>query len=114
MDAKRAVTTLHTKEFMVDSKEVFIGSFNFDARSANLNTECGVIIRDSQLTDEMSKKLLDKLPSQAFEVFLNKNGRLRWRTTENGREMIYKREPQASFTQNILGNLARIVPKSQL
>jgi putative cardiolipin synthase len=114
VDAKKAVTTLHTKEFMVDSKEAFIGSFNFDPRSAKLNTECGVIIRDSELTDQLSQQLLDKLPTQTFELFLNEQGRLRWRTTDNNEQSVFNREPQTSFMQRVLGNLARIVPKSQL
>jgi putative cardiolipin synthase len=43
--ASGAKATLHTKAFIVDRKELFIGSFNFDPRSANINTELGVIIR---------------------------------------------------------------------
>jgi len=114
VDASKAVTTLHTKEFMVDDQEVVIGSFNFDPRSAKLNTECGVIIRDRELTKQMSQQVLAKLSTQTFEVFLNKNGMLRWRSMDNGKETICKREPQSSFTQRVLGNLARILPKSQL
>ncbi|AHG66128.1 putative phospholipase D [Advenella mimigardefordensis DPN7] len=34
-------SSLHAKTFAVDHKRVFIGSFNFDPRSANLNTEMG-------------------------------------------------------------------------
>ena len=114
VDASRAVTTLHTKVFMVDDQELFIGSFNFDPRSARLNTECGVIIRDRELTEQFSQQVLAKLSTQTFEVFLNENGRLRWRSTDNGKETICNWEPQTSFTQRVLGNLARIVPKSQL
>ena len=44
-----AEASLHTKAFIVDEEHVFIGSFNFDPRSANLNTEMGVIINDPEL-----------------------------------------------------------------
>ena len=38
MAASGAKATLHTKAFIVDRSETFIGSFNFDPRSANINT----------------------------------------------------------------------------
>jgi len=47
--ASGAKATLHTKAFIVDRREMFIGSFNFDPRSANNNTELGVIIRSPEL-----------------------------------------------------------------
>jgi putative cardiolipin synthase len=38
---------LHAKTLVVDGAVVFIGTFNLDPRSENLNTEVGVIIRDA-------------------------------------------------------------------
>src|SRR5690606_16191916 len=35
---------LHAKTFTADGRRVFIGSFNFDPRSAHLNTELGFVI----------------------------------------------------------------------
>ena len=46
VDASEARSTLHTKAYIVDRREVFIGSFNFDPRSMYINTEMGVIIKD--------------------------------------------------------------------
>jgi putative cardiolipin synthase len=43
---KRPVFGLHAKTMVVDSKTVFIGTFNLDPRSENLNTEVGVVIHD--------------------------------------------------------------------
>jgi len=114
VDASKARTTLHTKEFVVDNQELFIGSFNFDPRSINLNTECGVIIRDQTLAEDFARAVSEKLPTQTFEVFLNEKGKLRWRTMDNGKPTICTKEPQASFSQRMLGWLARLVPKSQL
>ncbi|HEV7508947.1 MAG TPA: phospholipase D family protein [Thermoanaerobaculia bacterium] len=45
----KPVAALHAKTLVVDSKLVFIGTFNLDPRSENLNTEAGVIIRDEAL-----------------------------------------------------------------
>jgi cardiolipin synthase C len=46
---KVPVFALHAKTLVVDSKIVFIGTFNLDPRSENLNTEAGVIIRNAAL-----------------------------------------------------------------
>ena len=37
---------VHGKSLVVDRKIAFVGSHNFDPRSFNLNTECGVLIED--------------------------------------------------------------------
>ena len=39
-----AGSSLHAKTFAVDGERVFVGSFNFDPRSAQLNTEMGLVI----------------------------------------------------------------------
>jgi cardiolipin synthase C len=46
---KRPIVGLHAKTLVVDSKVVFIGTYNLDPRSQNLNTEVGVIIRNEAL-----------------------------------------------------------------
>lgn len=46
---KSPVFSLHAKTIVIDSKTVYIGTFNFDPRSENLNTEVGVIIHDEAL-----------------------------------------------------------------
>jgi putative cardiolipin synthase len=43
------VFALHAKTMVVDSATVYIGTFNLDPRSENLNTEVGVIIRNDAL-----------------------------------------------------------------
>ncbi|MBT8146150.1 MAG: hypothetical protein KJN90_04810 [Gammaproteobacteria bacterium] len=56
--------TLHTKAFIIDEQDFFIGSFNFDPRSANLNTESGVIIHSPPLAEAMLTLVADALPQQ--------------------------------------------------
>ena len=60
--ASGAKATLHTKAFLVDRKELFIGSLNFDPRSANLNTESGVLIRSRQMAEMFGSDLDAELP----------------------------------------------------
>jgi putative cardiolipin synthase len=114
IDASGARATLHTKAFIVDDREVFIGSFNFDPRSADLNTELGVIIRDPELALIYAVLLEEALPEQTFQVFLNEDGKLRWRGYEDGKETVYDKEPETTWGQRAMAWFARIIPKSQL
>jgi putative cardiolipin synthase len=114
VDASGAKATLHTKAFIVDDKEVFIGSFNFDPRSADLNTELGVIIRDPELALIYAVLIDEALRDQAFEVFLNEDSKVRWRGYRHGEEIIYDKEPETTWGQRFSAWFARILPKSQL
>jgi putative cardiolipin synthase len=114
VNASGARATLHTKAFIVDDKETFIGSFNFDPRSANINTELGVIIRDPELAHVFTVLVKEALPRQTFEVFLNEEGKLRWRGFKDGEEIIYDKEPETTWGERTRAWFARILPKSQL
>jgi cardiolipin synthase C len=110
MAAGGAKATLHTKAFIVDRREIFIGSFNFDPRSANINTELGVIIRSPEMADQSAELIETKLAGQTYEVFLNEKGKLRWRGLENGQEVILDKEPQTTWSQRFAAGFMRILP----
>jgi len=113
--ASGAKATLHTKAFLVDRETIFIGSFNFDPRSANLNTESGVIIHSAKMGEEFGNNVDAAFKSQTWELFLNEDGKLRWRGYEDGQEVIYDKEPQSTWTQRFVAGFIRILPvKSQL
>lgn len=65
---------LHAKSMVLDKKTTVIGTFNLDPRSANLNTECFVIVHNKQLTDSvlvgMEKEFL---PENSWETTLKSN-----------------------------------------
>jgi putative cardiolipin synthase len=105
-----AKATLHTKAFIIDRREIFIGSFNFDPRSANINTELGVIIRSPELSEAAAEALTAALAEQTYEVFLNENGKLRWRGIEKGQEVIFDKEPQTTWGQRFSAGFMRILP----
>jgi len=115
MAASGAKATLHTKAFIVDRREVFIGSFNFDPRSAKINTELGVIIRSAEMASQTAKFIEEVIAEQTYEVFLNDKGKLRWRGLENGQEVILNKEPQTTWSQRFAAGFMRILPiRSQL
>ncbi|MCZ6501170.1 MAG: phospholipase D family protein [Gammaproteobacteria bacterium] len=47
-------TCIHAKTFLFDYQTVWLGSFNLDPRSASLNTEAGLIIRDAALATSLA------------------------------------------------------------
>lgn len=113
--ASGAKATLHTKSFLVDRHRVFVGSFNFDPRSANLNTESGVIIDSSELGSDFANTFNARIHTQTYELYLNEDGKLRWRGSEDGQEVIYKKEPQSTWRQRFIAGLVKLLPvKSQL
>lgn len=108
--ASGAKATLHTKSFLVDRKKIFIGSFNFDPRSANLNTESGVIIESERMGNLFGDRFEARIESQTYELFLNEDGKLRWRGFEEGQEVIYKKEPQSTWRQRFFAGFMRFMP----
>ena len=107
---KDARSTLHTKAFIVDREEIFIGSFNFDPRSASLNTESGVIVRSPELASPLADRVDRALATQTYELFLNEKGKLRWRTTEGGEEIEFDRDPESTWFQRFTAGVARLLP----
>jgi putative cardiolipin synthase len=106
-----ATATLHTKAFIVDRKSVFIGSFNFDPRSVNINTELGVIIHDPKLARSFVESIRSKLATQTYEMFLNEKQQLRWRTySDDGQEVIFDKEPETTWGDRFKVGLVRILP----
>lgn len=113
--ASGSTATLHTKAFAVDRKDLFIGSFNFDPRSANLNSEMGVIIEHPGMAEEFVAHAEQALQEAAYELFLSKNGKLRWRAFENGKTVVLDKEPQTTWGQRFKAGLMRLLPiRSQL
>ena len=52
----RSGTSLHAKTFALDEAQLFVGSFNLDPRSAELNTEMGLLIDSPALARSLDRK----------------------------------------------------------
>jgi putative cardiolipin synthase len=109
------VSTLHSKTFVVDAKSVFIGSFNWNQRSVNRDTEMGVIIHSPEIAGELVELVSAALPTYAFQVYMDDSNKLRWKCFEDGNEVIVKKEPQTGFWRRFNAGFLRMMPiKSQL
>ena len=61
--------SLHAKTLVVDGRTVYIGTFNFDPRSENLNTEVGVVVHDEGLAREVQTAIeTDMAPGNSWNA----------------------------------------------
>ena len=111
---QEAKATLHAKVFAVDRERIFIGSFNWNQRSVNLDTELGVIIHSPEIATEFVELVSAGLPEQSYHVFLNEKNKVRWKGIDDGQEVILTKEPQSGFGRRFNAGFLRIVPNSQL
>lgn len=89
---------LHAKTFAVDDRRVFIGSFNFDPRSALLNCEMGFLIDSPTMARRVSEGFDGPLKRASYQPVLTLDGQMAW-TEElpDGKLGIYQQEPGASW-----------------
>lgn len=53
----KPVFALHAKTMIIDSSVLYVGTYNLDPRSENLNTEVGVVINNSRLAEIVTKQI---------------------------------------------------------
>ncbi|WGJ89636.1 phospholipase D family protein [Achromobacter mucicolens] len=92
-------SSLHAKTFAVDGERVFVGSFNFDPRSARLNTELGFVIDSPALARGIENAFDKELPRTAYRVRLDDMGKLYWLEERDGQTVRHDREPGATLLQ---------------
>ncbi|BDT57469.1 phospholipase D family protein [Massilia varians] len=88
-----SASSLHAKTFGVDGRAVYVGSFNMDRRSIDLNTEMGLVIDSAQLAGQLGQTLDDSIPETAYEVRLDEQGRLYWLERTGGKLRRHDQEP---------------------
>jgi len=102
---------IHTKSFVLDGKQALIGSFNFDPRSRDLNSEIGLVVNDEGFSRQVIEHMDQEFePANSYRLFLNENGKLRWEVhTENGIE-IQTRDPGASIWRRMAARIISWLP----
>jgi putative cardiolipin synthase len=112
---RKAIGALHTKGFIVDRKELFVGSFNWDPRSAYINTELGIIIESPEMASAAVDRTYLWLPKGAYRVILTEQGDLAWVESTDDKPIIYTKEPKTSWGRRFKAGLYGLLPiKGQL
>ena len=70
---KPPIFAIHAKTMVVDGETVYIGTFNFDPRSQNLNTEVGVIVQNEGLAAKVQDAIeTDMRPENSWSAATDK------------------------------------------
>ena len=102
---------LHAKLYVFDRRRFFIGSWNYDQRSLNINTEMGLLIDNTTLAADMARRF-DAMtaPGAAYRVFLESDSRLVWETEVNSQPVQLFKEPSRGWWQRAREKLLALVP----
>ncbi|WP_222854575.1 phospholipase D family protein [Bordetella pertussis] len=107
-------SSLHAKTFGVDGERVFIGSFNFDPRSANLNTELGFVIESPDMARHIAATFDQDIPAATYEVRLDDDGSLYWLEQRDGATVRHDSEPGVSLWRRFSVWLFSLLPLEPL
>lgn len=94
-------SSLHAKMLALDDKQVFIGSFNFDPRSANLNTEIGVILNSKSLANAVHHTMDENLKKYAYKLVLDSKNNINWKQSTPDGIRVLTKEPRMKWWQRI-------------
>lgn len=96
-------SSLHAKTIVVDDRKVFVGSFNFDPRSALLNCEMGFLIQHEALAHRIKNEFSDQLARRSYRPVLTVDQRIAWleRDESDGQLLIYQGEPNATIAAQV-------------
>jgi putative cardiolipin synthase len=103
-------SSLHAKTFSVDRSRIFIGSFNFDPRSAHLNTENGFVIESPAMAQVVADAFIRNIPARAYKVQPSDTGSLQWVERRNGETLIHDKEPGAGFWRRACVFILSLLP----
>ncbi|MBO9516180.1 MAG: phospholipase D family protein [Variovorax sp.] len=98
---------LHAKTYAVDGRSIFVGSFNFDPRSARLNTEMGLVIASPAMASKLHSVVGDAYPAIAWRVTLGEDGALRW-ADAGGK--VYTADPETGWLERAFVGIGATLP----
>jgi len=106
-----AKAALHAKVVVFDRKDVFVGSFNLDPRSADINTEAGLYIESPELAAQVIAWMDEGVrPENSYRVLLDAHGNLSWVTEYEGREVRFDTDPESTAWQRFVTGFIRVLP----
>jgi putative cardiolipin synthase len=103
-------SSLHAKTFAIDGKRVFVGTFNFDPRSANLNTEMGFIIDSPALAERIHAAFRDTIPESAWRVGRDADGLYWLEGGPDGATTRHRTEPHSGLWERLLMTIIAWLP----
>jgi cardiolipin synthase C len=96
-----------------DGETMFVGSFNFDQRSLNINNEIGLLFHDPDVAGAAAKRFEENVNKIAFEVRLLRKGcreNLQWTGGQGGPDVVMEKEPYATTMQKLTTGIVKWLP----
>jgi len=112
LDQDGTIFGLHAKTMVFDRKITFVGSFNLDPRSVDLNTEMGLLVESEGLANAVADSIENDIAAgNSWQVILDEDGNQEWITTENG-AVIFRssEEPMTTAAQRSEADALEFVP----
>lgn len=113
-----AKASLHAKSFVLDRRQVFIGSLNLDPRAVEFNTEIGIMLKSKVMAGGMANWFDANIDRVAFRLELtgdNGKERIVWHGMEGGRPVTYHKDPYTSIWERFKIDFLSLLPiESQL
>jgi putative cardiolipin synthase len=107
--------SLHAKTFAVDDRRIYIGSFNFDPRSAILNCEIGFLIDSPAMARSLGAGFDGPIDAFAYRPAIDANDKLVWHERlPDGSDATYDSEPGATWFDVIALKIIGLLPVETL
>ncbi len=103
-------TTLHTKAVIVDRRQLFVGTMNFDPRSIELNTESGLFVDSEALADNYYRLVVRDRPRFTYRVRVSESGALEWHYNYQDEQFVLRQEPDTSFGRRLKSGFFGLLP----
>ena len=105
--------SLHSKTIVFDERITWVGSFNLDQRSSNLNTESVVVFDNPEFAKKTKAHIREEM-ADAWELW-SVDSEVFWKGyNKDGVFEIHSAPPNASLFLRFFNLLAKILPESQI
>lgn len=104
--------SLHSKTIVFDDKIAWVGSFNLDPRSEEINTEVVAIFKNEEFAKE-SKKMMQVDMQNSWHLVL-RNNKVIWEAIEDGKVIDKNHSPDTSWFVRMINWFSKIFPENQI
>ena len=109
--AENSRAALHTKSLVIDRKSAFVGSYNLDPRSQEINSEIGLLVHSPEFARQVAEFLDEGVrPENAYHVTRGDHGGYQWRTVVDGQARTWNHDPETTWTRRFLNSALMWLP----
>ncbi|MGO4156410.1 phospholipase D family protein [Cupriavidus sp. YAF13] len=114
-DYTSSQASLHVKAAVADRTNLFVGSMNFDPRSASQNTETGLIIHSAKLAQQVAQLFAGAIDDNSYLLRLSDQGAVQWVDGKGDKAVVSDTEPDTSWQKRLwIDVLAPFTPEQLL